>query len=33
MVKSRGDKAMKEVNGKKYTLVAECNGMELKDYR
>ena len=33
MVKIRGDKAMKEVNGKLYILVAECNGMELKDYR
>lgn len=24
---------MKEVNGKLYILVAECDGMELKDYR
>ena len=24
---------MKEKNGKKYILVAECDGMEFKDYR
>lgn len=24
---------MKEKNGKKYILVAECNGIEFKDYR
>lgn len=33
MVKIRGDKTMKEVNGKLYILVAECNGINLKDYR
>lgn len=33
MVKIRGDKTMKERNGKLYILVAECNGMEFKDYR
>ena len=33
VVKIRGDKTMKEVNGKLYILVAECDGMELKDYR
>lgn len=24
---------MKEINGKKYILVAECSGKDLKDYR
>lgn len=33
MVKIRGDKTMKEVNGKLYILVAECNGLNFKDYR
>lgn len=33
MVKIRGGKTMKEVNGKLYILVAECDGLSLKDYR
>ena len=33
MVKIRGYKTMKEKNGKKYVLVASCDGINLKDYR
>lgn len=33
MVKIRGNKTMREHNGKLYILVAECDGMEFKDYR
>ena len=33
MVKIMGDKTMKERNGKRYILIAECDGLNLKDYR
>ena len=32
-IKKVGKKNLKELNGKKYILIAECDGINLKDYR